>query len=110
MRSMSSPCRSLCHAINDRIKARTWSNCAAVFGTWTVIGTVFSGQVLRNKQTSDEKRAEYSVVNYAKILCNPFALQNAARQKAKHCFLISLTTAFTRRSALWSARGNEAFD
>ena len=100
MRSMSSPCRSLCHAMNDRIRPRTWSNCAAVFGTWTVTGTMFSWQVLGNTQTSNEKRAEYSVVNYAKILCNPFALQATVRQKGKHCFLISLSRLIAGKSQI----------
>jgi hypothetical protein len=56
--------------------------------------------VLGNTQTSNEKRAEYSVVNYAKILCNPFALQATVRQKEKHCFLISLSRLIAGKSQI----------
>src|SRR6266481_1573391 len=53
---MSSPCRSLCQAMNDRIRARTWSNCAGVFGTWMAIGILPPRQVIVGIQTSNENK------------------------------------------------------
>src|SRR5260370_610064 len=64
MRSMSSPCRSLCQAMNDRIRARTWSNCAGVFGTWTAMGILFPRQVMRGTQTSNYNSTKLGFVYF----------------------------------------------
>jgi len=48
--------------MNDRIRARTWSNCAGVFGTWMAIGILPPRQVIVGIQTSNEKEISHPAI------------------------------------------------